>query len=193
MNQIKEINELLNMPDVARFLGYEPDNKGFIKSPFSQEKTASCKLYDGLGKGFYDFSTGTAGDCIKFVSMTQGVDNWTAAKMIVEAFSLPIDTKSTHLTKQKVQQLKRKREADQKRKAIHKKKWVAEMDSLKAVISTCEKLLKSPHIKPMSEVWCMAVERRNKAIIQANELVGIETMPEDLRLPKRNERKSEVS
>lgn len=40
--------------------------------------------------------------------------------MIVEAFSLPIDTKSTHLTKQKVQQLKRKREADQKRKAIHK-------------------------------------------------------------------------
>lgn len=39
----------------------------------------------------------------------------------------------------------------------------------------------------------MAVERRNKAIIAANELVGIETMPEDLRLPKRNERKSEVS
>ena len=193
MNQIKEVNELLNMPDVARFLGYEPDEKGFVKSPFSQEKTASCKLYAGHGKGFYDFSTGTAGDCIKFVALTQGVDNWTAAKLMVEAFSLPIDMKNTHLTRKKVQQLKRDREADQKRKAVDQKKWVAEMDSLKTAIATCEDVLTNPHIQPMSEVWCMAVERRNKAIIAANELVGIETMPEDLRLPKRNERKSEVS
>lgn len=71
-----------------RFLRFEPNRAGFIKSPFKSEKTASCKLYDGLGKGFCDFSTGTSGDCIKFVSMTQGVDNWTAAKMMVEAFQL---------------------------------------------------------------------------------------------------------
>ena len=112
---------------------------------------------------------------------------------MVEAFSLPIDMKNTHLTRKKVQQLKRDREADQKRKAVDQKKWVAEMDSLKTAIATCEDVLTNPHIQPMSEVWCMAVERRNKAIIAANELVGIETMPEDLRLPKRNERKSEVS
>lgn len=190
MNRIKEVNKLLNMPDVARFLGFEPDTKGFIKSPFHPEKTASCKLYDGLGKGFYDFSTGTAGDCIKFVALTQNVDNWTAVKMMIEAFSLPIDTESTHLTKQKVQRLKRDREADQKRKAVTQKKWVAEMDSLKATISTCEKLLTSPHIQPMSELWCMAVERRNKAIIRANELIEIDTMPEDLKLPKRERKVS---
>lgn len=190
MNQIKKVNELLNMPDVAQLFGYEPDKKGFIKSPFSQEKTASCKLYDGLGKGFYDFSTGTAGDCIKFVSMTQGVDNWTAAKMMVEAFSLPIDMKNTHLTRKKVQQLKREREADQKRKAVYKKKWVADMDALKATIQTCEKLLKSPHIQPMSDLWCSAVEQRNKAIIAANEMVGVETTAEDLRLPLRQEVKA---
>ena len=121
------------------------------------------------------------------------MDNWTAAKLMVEAFSLPIDMKNTHLTRKKVQQLKRDREADQKRKAVDQKKWVAEMDSLKTAIATCEDVLTNPHIQPMSEVWCMAVERRNEAIIAANELVGIETMPEDLRLPKRNERKSEVS
>lgn len=46
---------MLRMPEVARFLGYEPNRSGFIKSPFSQEKTASCKLYDGLGKGFMIF------------------------------------------------------------------------------------------------------------------------------------------
>lgn len=27
---IREVNELLSMPDVARFLGFEPDSKGFI-------------------------------------------------------------------------------------------------------------------------------------------------------------------
>lgn len=185
LSLIKDVNDMLRMPEVARFLRFEPNRAGFIKSPFKSEKTASCKLYDGLGKGFCDFSTGTSGDCIKFVSITQGVDNWTAAKMMVEAFGLPMDMKNTHLTKRKVQEIKQKREADQKRKAVDQKKWVAEMDSLKTVIATCEDILTNPHIEPMSDLWCSAVEQRNKSIIRANELVGIETMPEDLRLPQR--------
>ena len=174
LSLIKDVNDMLRMPEVARFLRFEPNRAGFIKSPFKSEKTASCKLYDGLGKGFCDFS-----------SMTQGVDNWTAAKMMVEAFGLPMDMKNTHLTKRKVQEIKQKREADQKRKAVDQKKWVAEMDSLKTVIATCEDILTNPHIEPMSDLWCSAVEQRNKSIIRANELVGIETMPEDLRLPQR--------
>lgn len=178
------------MPNVAQFLGFEPDSKGFIRSPFHDEKTASCKLYKEPGRGYYDFSAGEGGDCIRFVARTQGMDNWKASRLMIEAFNLPIDMKSTHLTRRKVQKLKQQREADQKRKAVDQKKWVAEMDNLKAIIATCEELLKSPHIQPMSDLWCMAVERRNKAIIRANELVGIETMPEDLKLPKRE---SEVS
>ena len=69
MSLIKDVNDMLRMPEVARFLRFEPNRAGFIKSPFKSEKTASCKLYDGLGKGFCDFSTGTSGDCIKFVSI----------------------------------------------------------------------------------------------------------------------------
>lgn len=115
MSLIKDVNDMLRMPDVARFLGYESNRSGFIKSPFSQEKTASCKLYDGLGKGFYDFSTGTSGDCIKFVALTQGMDNWQAAKMMVEAFSLPIDMKNTHLTKRKHTILRIQQPAQQQR------------------------------------------------------------------------------
>lgn len=187
LSLIKDVNSMLRMPYVARFLGFEPDKKGFIKSPFHPEKTASCKLYDKPGAGFYDFSTGTSGDCIKFVSLIQNVDNWEAAKMMVEAFSLSIDMKNTNLTRQKVQELKKHREADRKRKAVDQKKWIAEMDSLKTVIATCEELLKSPHIQPMSDLWCSAVEQRNKAIVRANEMVGVETMPEDLRLPRRDE------
>lgn len=185
MNLIEEVNNMLRMPDVATYLGFHPDSKGFIKSPFHDEKTASCKLYKEPGRGYYDFSAGEGGDCIRFVARTQGMDNWKASRLMIEAFNLPVDMKNTHLTRKKVQELKQQREADQKRKAVGKKKWVAEMDSLKTVIATCEELLKSPHIQPMSDLWCSAVEQRNKAIIRANELVGIETRPEDLRLPKR--------
>ena len=190
MSLIKEVNDMLRMPEVARFLGFEPDRKGFVKSPFHSEKTASCKLYDKPGAGFYDFSTGESGDVVSFVAKTQGVSNWEAMQLLIETFSLPVDVKNAHLTRSRVQELKQKREADQKRKAVDQKKWVAEMDSLKTVIATCEGILTNPHIEPMSDLWCSAVEQRNQAIIRANEMVGIETMPEDLKLPKRE---SEVS
>lgn len=185
MSLIREVNELLSMPNVARFLGFEPDSKGFIKSPFHAEKTASCKLYPEPGRGFYDFSSGTGGDCIRFVSLTQGVDSWTACKLMTEAFNLPVDLHNDNLTRQKVQELQKQREADRKHRILNKQKTVSEMDSLKSTIRTCENLLASPHIQPMSDLWCWAVEQRNRAIIQANELVGIETRIEDLRLPER--------
>ena len=190
MSSIQEVNQYLSMPDVARFLGFSPDAKGFIRSPFHEEKTASCKLYREPGKGFYDFSSGIGGDCIKFVSLTQGVDSWTACKLMTEAFNLPVNMENSSLTKKKVQELQRQREADQRRRILKKQKSVNEMDSLKTIIQTCEDILRSPHIQPLSDLWCSAVEQRNMAIIKANEAIGIETRKEDLRLPgpEKNER-----
>lgn len=57
------------------------------------------------------------------------------------------------------------------------------MDNLKATISICENLLVSPRVEPLSDIWCMAVNQRNKTIIRANELVGLETTKKDLELP----------
>lgn len=190
MSLIGQVNNMLRMPEVARFLGYEPNRSGFIQSPFKQEKTASCKLYDKLGAGFCDFSTGESGDVVSFVAKTQGVNNWEAMKMLIAAFSLPVDTDNVHLTKKKMQEIKQKREANQKRKTVEQKKWVAEMDSLKTIIRTCEDILISEHVQPLTGLWCIAVEQRNKAIVRANELVGIETTAEDLRLPLRQDMKA---
>lgn len=190
MSEIFElINESLNSQDVAEHFGFVVNANGFCKSPLNKsEKTPSCKIYPG-NRGFYDFSAATGGDTLKFASIALGVDSWQAAKYLIEAFHLPIDTKNSALTKQKVQELKRQREADQKRKVVNKKKWIAEMDSLKATISICENLLVSPRVEPLSDVWCMAVNQRNKAIVKANELVGIETTARDLRLPERPEQR----
>ena len=190
MSLIKEVNDMLRMPDVARFLGYEPNRSGFIKSPFSQEKTASCKLYDGLGKGFYDFSTGTSGDCIKFVAITQNIDNWKSAKMMAEAFGLPMYMNNTHLTKSKVQELERKREQEIRAKKVEKNRWVNKMDELKAKIEMYENLLKCEHIPVFSSVWCWCVDLRMKSIVELNEICGLETMSADLKLPIRQELKT---
>ena len=190
LSLIKDVNDMLRMPEVARFLRFEPNRAGFIKSPFKSEKTASCKLYDGLGKGFCDFSTGTSGDCIKFVSMTQGVDNWTAAKMMAEAFGLPMDMKNTHLTKRKVQELERKREQEIRAKKVEKNRWVNKMDELKAKIEMYENLLKCEHIPVFSSVWCWCVDLRMKSIVELNEICGLETMSADLKMPIRQELKT---
>lgn len=190
LSLIKDVNDMLRMPEVARFLRFEPNRAGFIKSPFKSEKTASCKLYDGLGKGFCDFSTGISGDCIKFVSMTQGVDNWTAAKMMVEAFGLPMDMKNTHLTKRKVQELERKREQEIRAKKVEKNRWANRVDELKAKIEMYENLLKCEHVPVFSSVWCWCVDLRMKSIVELNEICDLETMSADLKLPIRQELKT---
>lgn len=170
MNLIKEVNNMLRMPDVATYLGFHPDSKGFIKSPFHDEKTASCKLYKELGRGYYDFSAGEGGDCIRFVARTQGMDNWKASRLMIEAFNLPIDMKSTHLTRKRVQQLKRDREQKETAKKVEKSRWVNRVDELKAKIEMYENLLQSEHIPVFSSVWCWCVDLRMKSIVELNEI-----------------------
>ena len=190
MNLIKEVNNMLRMPDVATYLGFHPDSKGFIKSPFHDEKTASCKLYKELGRGYYDFSAGEGGDCIRFVARTQGMDNWKASRLMIEAFNLPIDMKSTHLTRKRVQQLKRDREQKETAKKVEKSRWVNRVDELKAKIEMYENLLQSEHIPVFSSVWCWCVDLRMKSIVDLNEICGLETMSADLKLPIRQELKT---
>ena len=86
-----KIRESLTMRQVAENFGYAVNRSGFIHSPFSTDKTASCKLYKA---SFYDFSTGTGGDLIKFTALVLGCDNWQAALYLIENFSLPISIRT---------------------------------------------------------------------------------------------------
>lgn len=190
MSSIREVNELLSMPNVAQFLGFEPDSKGFIRSPFHEEKTASCKLYPEPGRGYYDFSAGEGGDCIRFVARTQGMDNWKASRLMIEAFNLPVDMKNTHLTRKKVQELEQHREQKIRAKKVEKNRWVNRVDELKAKIEMYENLLQSEHIPVFSSVWCWCVDLRMKSIVELNEICGLETMSADLKLPIRQELKT---
>ena len=110
--------------------------------------------------------------------------------LMIEAFNLPIDMKSTHLTRKRVQQLKRDREQKETAKKVEKSRWVNRVDELKAKIEMYENLLQSEHIPVFSSVWCWCVDLRMKSIVELNEICGLETMSADLKLPIRQELKT---
>lgn len=152
MNKLfDEVNAVLSTKEVAERLGFVVNRSGFINSPINaEEKKPSCKIYPG-NRGFYDFSSGIGGDTLKLASLVLGVDAWKAAQYLIEQFKLDINT-SSKISGTEVKKLKQQREADQKRKNVGKKKWVAEMDNLKAIIQTCEDILLSPHIHPLTDL-----------------------------------------
>ena len=177
MNTFELINSYLAMPDVARLLGYTPNKAGFIRSPFHEEKTASCKLYSEPGRGYCDFSTHDAGDCIKFTSRVLQVNNWEACRYLVDAFHLPVDLHSDQKTASEIKQLQRKREAEAQKKKIEKMRWVRQVDELKSEIQKCDQILANRYVEPLSWLWTEATNRRFFATQKLNELCGVEAPP----------------
>ena len=108
----KAVNESLSMADVARHFGYTPNRSGFIKSPFKEERTASCKLYP---RSFYDFSSGTGGDIIRFASAVLGLNNWEACRYLIEAFSLPFSLSGSSDNREQIQQRQQERQKQQEK------------------------------------------------------------------------------
>lgn len=57
----------------AERYGLEPNRAGYIRCPFHQERTPSCKLYEGEG-GFHCFGCGRGGTVIDLVMGLFGLD-----------------------------------------------------------------------------------------------------------------------
>jgi DNA primase len=72
MNLIEEIKSKINIVDVARKAGLNPDKNGFIKSIYKAETKPSLKLYEKTNT-FCDFSTGKSGDVINFYADLNGL------------------------------------------------------------------------------------------------------------------------
>lgn len=128
MNEIfKAVNESLSMADVVRHFGYAPNRSGFIKSPFKKERTASCKLYPW---SFYDFSSGTGGDIIRFASAVLGLNNWEVCRYLIEAFSLPFSLSGHTDNWEQIRRREQDRQRQQEKERRFRETWRAEVDSL---------------------------------------------------------------
>lgn len=84
----KEISEMLNIKDVAGYLGLQVNRAGFINCPLHNERTASCKLYDHR---FWCFGCQTGGDSIDLMAAVKDISKAEAAAELNSYFQLGVD------------------------------------------------------------------------------------------------------
>lgn len=154
-----EVKENLTMAQVARHFGYEPNRAGFIHSPFSEDRTASCKLYRN---SFFDFSTNTGGDLIRFTAILMGQNDWTACKYLVEAFALPLSLAGHIDNREQIERRKRERQRQQERQQEFKSCLLYEINSLKQQVDTYRAAIEKMLYKPFSDMWRYCINELQK-------------------------------
>ena len=77
-----------------------------ILCPFHNEKTPSFHIYED---GFYCFGCGVYGDSVSFVAQLEDLQPIEAARLIAQRFNLSIDRAPTVEERQKMNEIKRKR------------------------------------------------------------------------------------
>lgn len=155
----KAVNESLLMADVARHFGYAPNRAGFIKSPFKEERTPSCKLYP---RSFYDFSSNVGGDSIRFASAVLGLNNWESCRYLIEAFSLPFSLSGSADNREQIQQRQRERQKQQEKERRFKEAWRAEVDRLKTWENIYQRAIEEKIFPPLSDLQAFTVGELQK-------------------------------
>lgn len=150
------VKDNLSMTQVARHFGYEPNQAGFIKSPFKDERTASCKLYE---HSFYDFATNRGGDMIKFAASILGANNWQAAQYLVQAFSLPISLSGCIDCREEIERRRQEKQRQKEVERMFKEAWRDEVGRLKWLEELYLFVLDKKIFTPLSDFHFRAVRR----------------------------------
>lgn len=122
MTYSDEIKSRLTAREVFEFYGFSVNRGGFCLSPFSGEKTPSCKVYDGT-RGWYDFSSNNGGDVVDFVRLYFGLSFPAACEKINVDFQLGLPIGKQH---SRQEQAEAQRKAEERKKAIEDRKKRAE-------------------------------------------------------------------
>lgn len=134
------------------------------------ERTGSIKLYPASNT-FYDFGRGCGGDSVKLWSHIKGCDSWMALREIKEVFGLDTPDKQYSRDLIRQQEQARKQQIETEKKA--KRRWVRQIEELKAECSLYQAILDSGHCEPYSWLWCTAVNGLTSASGKADMLCGI--------------------
>ena len=121
-NYPDEIKSRLTAREVFEFYGFTVNRGGFCLSPFSDEKTPSCKVYDGQ-RGWHDFSSNHGGDIIDFVCLYFGLPFPAACEKLNVDFQLGLPIGKQH---SRQEQIEAQRKAAERKKAIADRKKRAE-------------------------------------------------------------------
>lgn len=87
------IKERITITEMAERCGYSVQRNGFVLSPYHEERTASCRLYQD-SNSFWDYSSNQGGSVIDFWMAVYNVDFKQAVKEICGVWGLtgePVD------------------------------------------------------------------------------------------------------
>lgn len=163
--EIKEKLNQIGIMQVSRDLYCNPNERGFVKSPVTKDKTYSCKLYPKTNT-YCDFANGNhGGDIVSFVAYINGIGNVKAMQLLAGQYGFDdSDTMTKEERNRWIMERKRKQLLKQKRKIEFDTALVnltgylkKEYDFLKSKIKLYE---------PFSELWCKAVNEKQKISYQ---------------------------
>lgn len=155
----REVRESLTMQQVAIHFGYVPNQAGFIRSPFKEERTASCKIYE---HSFYDFATNQGGDLIMFAAAVLRLDNWKSAQYLAETFHLPISLSGFRDNMGQIQRRQEQQQHKQERQREFRAAWLREVEKLKAWERIYTEVLEKQVFAPFSDLWAFSMEKRQE-------------------------------
>lgn len=84
-----EIKLRVGMREVAEFYGYPVNRQGRCTCPFHDDRRPSMLIYPH-NRGYYCFVCNAGGDVVTFVSKLYGLGAQSAARKLIDDFSLPI-------------------------------------------------------------------------------------------------------
>lgn len=149
----EELNRIGIMRVAADF--YQPaDNKGFVKSPATPDRTHSLKLYSASNT-FCDFANGRqGGDIIAFVAYVKGLNNWESMKLLSEFYSLSgTDERSREERQRMIQKQEQEERKRAERQQVFHNALFALIGDLKAQEDNYKAMLNKAEIEPFSDLW----------------------------------------
>ena len=84
----KDLNERLDMHEVATWAGLHENKSGFVLCPFHSDRHPSMRLYS---KSAFCFSCGSWCDSIGLVAQVKDLSQSESARLLCEAFALPVE------------------------------------------------------------------------------------------------------
>jgi DNA primase len=128
MNKIKEVKELVNIINVAEFLGLKLNRSHFCKCPFHKEQTASLSISEKK-QVWKCFGCGKGGDVINLVEELLHINAYQAAKYINDNLGLGLDFKGKN-DEIKINRYKQKQIAKQQFKKWENRSFQILCDSI---------------------------------------------------------------
>lgn len=165
-----EIKNSVSMIQVAEHLGFKINRAGFILSPFTSEKTPSCKLYKN---SFYDFATNTGGDLIRFTALYLNLNNWEACRYLVDAFSLPLCLSGQKDNSAEIETRRRHRQREAEKEHNFKTARLTEIERLKSLEIGYKSIIENKIFSPLSTSQALILSELQNIAYKLDILCGI--------------------